>query len=303
MARHFLSFQDLTAGEIEELLSRTSELKEWTSQGRQGSSLQGKAVGLLFEKASTRTRVSFEVGVIQLGGAVVSLNPEDMQIKRGEEIQDTARVLSRYLNALVIRTHEHGRIEEFARYCDIPVINGLTDLLHPCQILADLFTVQEKHGELKGLKIAYVGDGNNVANSWVEAAGRLPFQLTLACPEGYEPDEEILEKNRKTASYDIKVLHDPVAAVQGCDVINTDCWVSMGQEDEYEKRLKTFDLYQVNADLLKHAGPNVVVMHCLPAYRGKEISSEVLEGKHSVVFDQAENRLHVQKALMEKVLE
>ncbi len=261
--------------------------------------LSGKTLGMIFDKSSTRTRISFEVGIYQLGGMALFLNNRDTQLGRGEDISDTARVMSRYLDAVVIRTYSQSFVEDFARYATIPVINGLTDQQHPCQILSDLFTIIEKKGRYEGLKIAYVGDGNNVANSWIDAAARLPIRLSLACPEKYEPEQDILERGTKKAPGNIALYRAPADAVKDADVIYTDVWTSMGQEAEKEARKKIFRKYQVNSKLLARAREDAIVMHCLPAHRGEEITDDVIDGSHSVVIDQAENRLHVQKAVME----
>jgi len=300
LKKDFLTIMDLSGEEIIAIVERAAELKA----GRDASlcPLIGKSVGLIFEKSSTRTRVSFEVGIYQLGGQPVTLKTDDIQMGRGETVADTARTLSRYLSAVAIRTFEQERLEEFAYNATIPVINALSDQHHPCQALADLLTVYEKKGALKGVSIAYVGDGNNVANSLIEAASRTGMALTLACPDGYGPDTGILERALKESPTPIMVTSDPEAAVKGADVIYTDVWVSMGQEEEKQRRLKDFNGYQVNSSLLGMAKPDAIVMHCLPAYRGLEISEEVLEGPASVVFDQAENRLHAQKSLLQHLL-
>ncbi len=258
-------------------------------------SLTGYTLGLLFEKASTRTRVSFESAMYRLGGQTLFLSSRDTQLSRGEPVKDTARVLSRYLDGLAIRTYSQEMVEEMARWGDIPVINALTDKYHPCQVLSDLMTVKEKKGKLDGLRIAWVGDGNNMANSWINAARVLGFRLTLACPSGYAPDDDVLSG----AGENIRVTADPREAVSGADVINTDVWASMGQEGEHEKRLRVFQDYQVNKSLVKLANPGAIVMHCLPAHRGEEIADEVLEGPQSVVFDQAENKMHLHQAMLE----
>jgi ornithine carbamoyltransferase len=257
---------------------------------------------MIFDKSSTRTRISFEVGMYQLGGIALFLNSRDTQIGRGEIISDTARMMSRYLNGIMIRTFAQDSVEEFARCASIPVINGLTDLLHPCQILSDLFTIKEKKGSYDKLKITYIGDGNNVANTWIEAAARLPIELALACPEGYDPDRKIMSKGKKEAKEGITLYRDPLEAAKNADVLYTDVWASMGQESEHEERKKIFKNYQINKKLLKEAQKDAMVMHCLPAHRGEEISSDVIDGSQSVVIDQAENRLHVQKAILEILL-
>jgi ornithine carbamoyltransferase len=267
-------------------------------QGRPYRPLEGHTLAMVFEKPSTRTRVSFEVGMYQLGGHALFLSPQDTHLARGEAIADTARVLSRYADGIMIRTFAQERVEDMARFASIPVINGLSDQLHPCQILSDYFTIGEHRGGYDGLKVAYVGDGNNVANSWINGALRLGFDLRLACPPGYEPDERILSRAQGEDASKITLTHDPKEAVEGAHVINTDVWASMGQEGEREKRMRVFKSYQVNAGLIQGAQEDVIVMHCLPAHRGEEITDEVMDGPHSVVFDQAENRLHVQKAVL-----
>jgi ornithine carbamoyltransferase len=298
MKKDLLTIYDLTQAEIEIILHKAEDLKAMLRQGKPYRPLEGKTLAMIFEKPSTRTRVSFEVGMYQLGGHALSLNPQDTQLGRGEAIADTARVLSRYVDGIMIRTFAQERVEEMARCASIPVINGLSDLLHPCQILSDIFTMWERLGHYRGLKVAYVGDGNNVANSWINGALRLGFDLWLACPPGYEPNAKILSQAQKEGSSQIILTHDPKEAVEGAHVINTDVWASMGQEGERAERIKAFQGYQVNADLVRQGEKDVLVMHCLPAHRGEEITDEVMDGPHSVVFDQAENRLHVQKAIL-----
>ena len=300
MKRDFLTVLDLSAQEIIQIVKRAAELKSGTDAMK--CPLKGKSVGLIFEKSSTRTRVSFEVGVYQLGGQPITLNTEDIQLGRGETVADTASTLSRYLSAIAVRTFEHERIEEFAKNAAVPVINTLTDLHHPCQALADLLTVYEKYNKLEGIKMAYIGDGNNVANSLIEAAALTGMELALACPAGYEPDPDILERAKSKATAPITVTASSDEAAANADALYTDVWVSMGQEEEKNKRVKDFAGYQINSALLGQAKPGALVMHCLPAYRGMEISAEVLEGPQSVAFDQAENRLHAQKALLEFLL-
>ncbi len=297
MKKDLLSVYDLEKADFEEIFERAGSLKKMLREGRTCSTLEGKTLGMIFEKSSTRTRLSFEAGMYQLGGMAIFLSTRDIQLGRSETIADTARVMSRYLNGIMIRTFSQESVDEFAIHATVPVINGLTDLLHPCQILSDLFTIIEKNGSYEGMKIAYVGDGNNIANSWINAAARLSFQLTLACPAGYEPDENILKKGIKEG--DVTLYRNPSEAAAGADVIYTDVWVSMGREDESTKRATVFKDYQVNTELISHAKDGVIIMHCLPAHRGEEIIAEVMDGPHSVVFDQAENRLHVQKAILE----
>ncbi|MBI3754279.1 MAG: ornithine carbamoyltransferase [Deltaproteobacteria bacterium] len=300
--KHLLTIFDLSKDEINAIFEKTRLFKERQKRGIPHNPLIGKTLALIFEKASTRTRVSFETAMYQLGGNTIFISQKDSQIGRGEPIKDTARVLSRYVDGIVIRTFGHDIVEEFAQYSSAPVINGLTDLHHPCQVLTDVFTIIEKTGNCKGLKAAWIGDGNNMANSWIEAASRLGFDLMLACPEGYWPDKNIMEKAKKEAQSRIEIVTDPRDAAKDADVLNTDVWASMGQEDETEKRKKVFQGYQINSDLLRLAKKDAIVMHCLPAHRGEEITDEVMEGPNSVIFDQAENRLHVQKVILEWLL-
>jgi ornithine carbamoyltransferase len=301
LKRDFLRLTDLDRSELLELVERAAE---WKLLGRSGPRpLERKTVGLVFEKASTRTRVSFQVAAWQLGANAMLLSPRDTQLGRGEPIRDTARVLSRYLDCLVVRTFEHSKIEEMSRFADVPVVNALTDASHPCQVLADLLTVTERFGadalSRPGLRVAWVGDGNNMANSWIEACALLGFELRLACPEGYDPDPQLVARAAGRA----RVVRTPAEAVEGAHVVNTDVWASMGQEDEAEERRRTFAGFIVDAALLGRARHDAVVLHCLPAHRGEEIAEEVLEGPQSAVFDQAENRLHAQKALLELLLD
>ncbi|MCL5023825.1 MAG: ornithine carbamoyltransferase [Nitrospirae bacterium] len=297
MKRDLLTLWDLSPEEIGALIGRAMQLR--SGEDRNRCPLMGKSVGLLFEKASTRTRVSFEAGIYQLGAQAIYMNAMELQMGRGETIEDTARTLSRYLDSIIIRTSEHSRLERFALSADIPVINGLSNSHHPCQVLADLMTIREKKGRLKGIHLAFIGDGNNVANSLIEAACRMEINLVIACPEGYEPDPDVLERAREAARSEILMLADPREAAGRADVIYTDVWVSMGQEREAEERKRRFKPYQVNDALLSCAKKDAIVMHCLPAHRGEEITDEVIDGPRSVVFDQAENRLHSQKALLE----
>jgi ornithine carbamoyltransferase len=296
--RDFLAIPDLATDELYELLALARALK---SGERSDRPLAGKTLAMIFEKSSTRTRVSFEVGTWQLGGHALFLSSRDIQIGRGEPIRDTARVLSRYVDGIMIRTFAHATIEELARYASVPVINGLTDLLHPCQVLADLLTVQESFGaDLRPRRIAWVGDGNNMANSWLNAAYRFGFELRLACPEKYRPDAQILERARGAAT--IVLTDDPAEAVSGADVVNTDVWTSMGQEEETAERERAFQGYHIDAALMGRAAPEAIFLHCLPAHRGEEVADEVMEGPWSRVFDEAENRLHVQKALLVRLM-
>jgi ornithine carbamoyltransferase len=262
-------------------------------------------LGLLFQKPSTRTRVSFEAGMNQLGGHAMVLPMADIQLSRGESVADTARVLSRYLDGIVIRTYDHSTVEEWAREATMPVINGLTDLSHPCQALSDLLTIKEKKGKLKGIKIAYVGDGNNVANSLIEAAAKMGMTIALGCPSGYQPDQHVVDVARLEATKTgavIELGHDPAVAVKEADVVYADVWISMGREREQARRLKVLAPYQVNSRLVSRAKSDAIIMHCLPAHRGEEISADVLDGPQSVIIDQAENRLHMQKAILTKLL-
>jgi len=300
LKKDFLSFEGVTRDDMVELLDRTFDMKKNPENWR--TSLGGKTLGLIFQKSSTRTRISFEVGMYQLGGLALYFRGTELQLGRGETVADTARVLSRYLDGVMIRTFAQAEVDELAQYATIPVINGLTDLLHPCQILADLFTIREALGRIEGVKIAYVGDGNNVLNSWLEASALLPFELSVAVPKGYEPDETILQEAIRRGAGRVSVKGSPAEAVQGADVLYTDVWVSMGQEEEREEKLEALCSYQINTDLCGRASREHIVMHCLPAHRGEEITDEVMDGPHSVVFTQAENRLHAQKALLVKLL-
>lgn len=302
MKKDLLNFYDLEPADFDKIWKKAEKLKKALKNGKPHASLKGKTLGMIFDKSSTRTRISFEVGMYQLGGIALFLTSRDTQIGRGETISDSAQMMSRYLNGIMIRTFSQKSVEDFARYASIPVINGLTDLLHPCQILSDLFTIKEKKGSYNKLKVAYIGDGNNVANSWIEAAAKLPVKLSLACPNGYDPDKQIMAKGKKEAKEGIELYRDPMEAAKNADVLYTDVWVSMGQESEDKKRKKIFKNYQINSRLLKQAKKDAIVMHCLPAHRGEEITSEVIDGPQSVVIDQAENRLHVQKAILEILL-
>jgi len=293
-----LSLYDFDPEELEGLLQRAKELKGKQRRGEVWRPLEGKTLAMIFEKPSTRTRVSFEVGMYQLGGHALYLGRGETQLGRGETIADTARVLSRYVDGIMIRTFSHRNVEELAANASVPVINGLSDLLHPCQILSDVFTIWEKLGRFEGVRVAYIGDGNNVANSWINGALRLGVQLRIACPQGYEPDQQILERALREGAR-VFLTHDPREAAEGAEVLYTDVWASMGQEAEREERLEVFRPYQLNRSLLELASPGALVMHCLPAHRGEEITDEVMDGPQSVVFDQAENRLHMQKAILE----
>ena len=296
--RHFVSIPDFSREELLDTLDLAARMKRGQFTARP---LAGKTLAMIFTKSSTRTRVSFEVGTFQLGGHALFLSSRDIQLGRGEPIRDTARVLSRYVDGIMIRTFAHQDVEELARCAEVPVINGLTDLLHPCQIMADLQTIRESFGpDLEPVKVAWVGDGNNMANSWLNAAYRLGFELRLAVPAGYEPDAAILERARSAAK--IVVTHDPREAVEGADVVNTDVWASMGQEEEAQKRARDFQGYCVDDELMARASQRSIFLHCLPAHRGEEVSDAVIEGPRSRVFDEAENRLHAQKAIMVKLM-
>jgi ornithine carbamoyltransferase len=296
-----ISIGDLSIDEIEEIFKLTKGLKEGAKRKGKFAPLADKTLAMIFNKPSTRTRVSFASGMYQLRGQVLFLSGNDLQLGRGETIADTARTLSRYVDGIVIRTYDHREVLELAKYASIPVINGLTDLLHPCQVLSDIYTITEKLGAIKGLKLAYVGDGNNVCNSWLYGASKFGMNLTVACPVGYEPDgaitEEAKEEGLNTGS-EIKIIREPELAAQDADIIYTDVWASMGEEQEVEIRQRVFQPYQVNQALVDRARENCLVMHCLPAHRGQEITSDVIDGPHSIVFDQAENRLHLQKAIL-----
>ena len=302
MKKDLITILDLNVEEIDALLARALVLKEKWKKGVLKPTLAGRTLGLLFDKPSTRTRVSFEVAMYQLGGQVVFMSSKETQLSRDESLQDTALVLSRYIDGLVVRTYDDDNLQELARHAKISVINGLTDLYHPCQVLGDILTIREKKTDLQALQVAWVGDGNNVAHSWINAAARLNFQLSLACPAGYEPKKEILQRGQELAGDRIHFSHDPVQAVRNADVINTDVWTSMGQEEERQERLAAFKDYQLNAALVREAKPDVVVMHCLPAHRGEEITDEVMDGPNSAIFDQAENRMHLQRALLDWLL-
>jgi ornithine carbamoyltransferase len=296
--RHFVSIPDFTREELLDTLDLAARMKrgEFTAKP-----LAGKTLAMIFTKSSTRTRVSFEVGTFQLGGHALFLSSRDIQLGRGEPIADTARVLSRFVDGIMIRTFAQQDVDDLARFGSVPVINGLTDLLHPCQIMADLQTIRESFGpDLEPVKVAWVGDGNNMANSWLNAAYRLGFELRLAFPEGYEPDAEILARAREHAP--IVVTHDPREAVEGADVVNTDVWASMGQEEEAQKRARDFAGFCVSDELMARASQRSIFLHCLPAHRGEEVTDSVIEGPRSRVFDEAENRLHAQKAIMVKLM-
>jgi ornithine carbamoyltransferase len=303
--KDFLTLADFSPEEIKGLLEKAKQLKDAHLQGETSSPLKGKILGMIFEKSSTRTRVSFEAGMIQLGGHALYLNSQDLQLGRGESIADTAKVLSQYVDAIMIRTFSHEKIKELAHHATIPVINGLTDLYHPCQALADLLTIQEKKGTLEGQTLVYVGDGNNVAHSLMIASAKTGVNITIACPEGYEPDPSVLKISKEFAEQsgsEVKVSHNADEAVKDADAIYTDVWTSMGQESENEQRLEDFAKYQVNEYLVQQAKKDFVFLHCLPAHRGEEVTEGVIDGSNSAVFQQAGNRLHVQKAVLSEIL-
>jgi ornithine carbamoyltransferase len=296
--RHFLTLVDMVPKELGYLIRRAAELKAMYRRSEVYAPLPHKVMGMIFEKASTRTRVSFEVGMAQLGGSAIFLSAHDTQLGRGEPIEDTARVLSSMVDIIMVRTHAHARLRRFANYSAVPVINALTDYSHPCQILADIQTHAEHRGEIRGKTVAWIGDGNNMCNSYMEAALQFDFQLRVAVPEGYEPNTELL----KICADRVELLRDPLQAAKGADLLATDVWASMGQEDERNKRKKDFATYQVNAEVMAQAKPDAIFLHCLPAHRGEEVSAEVIDGPQSKVWDEAENRLHAQKALIEFLL-
>ena len=297
--RHFLTLKDFTPAELDALIQRAIDLKAEHRAGRAGRPLEGKVLGMIFEKASTRTRVSFEAGMAQLGGSAIFLSPNDTQLGRGEPVEDTARVLSRMVDIVMIRTFGHDKLEAFAAYSSVPVINALTESFHPCQLLADIKTFVEHRGPIQGKTVAWVGDGNNMANSYINAAAQFDFRLRLACPVGYDPDAALLARHADR----IHLTRSPEDAVAGAHLVVTDTWASMGQEEEKQQRLAAFKGYQVDHRLMALAAPDALFMHCLPAYRGMEVSAELMEDPtYSVVWDEAENRLHAQKALMEFLL-
>ncbi|TYS57862.1 ornithine carbamoyltransferase [Sutcliffiella horikoshii] len=303
---HFLTLGSFSQEDIYFLLEDAIKLKKYQKEGIPHPFLQGKVLAMLFEKASTRTRVSFEVGMLQLGGYAIFLSSNDIQLGRGESPADTAKVLSRYVDGLMIRTFDHEILEDFARHSDVPIINGLTDSHHPAQVLADLLTIKEHKGKLKGLKICYLGDGNNnMAHSLIEGAVKVGMDISIACPPGFKPDQSILTSMKKETlltGSSIQVGECPVEMIKDADVVVTDVWTSMGQEAESKKRLKVFAPYQVNKELCKHAKEDFIFLHCLPAHRGEEVTAEIIDGPHSVVFDEAENRLHAQKAILKALL-
>ena len=302
MSQHLLALQDFTKEELLSFINRAIELKKEKNEGILNQALAGKTVGLIFEKPSTRTRVSFEAAMYGLGGQVIFLSAKDTQLARSEPLKDMARVMSRYVDGMVVRTFGQNVVDELAEYATVPVINALTDLHHPCQVLSDVMTVIEQKGNLEDCHVVWLGDGNNVANSWIQAAARLGFKLTLACPEGYEPNAELLAAARKAADKPIEVIRDAAEAVKSADVINVDVWTSMGQEGQEQERMDIFMPYQLNSELMAKAPGDAIVLHCLPAHREEEITEEVLESEQSVVFDQAENKMHIHKAILEGLL-
>ena len=301
MKKDFLSILDIDECELESIIADAVRLKRLKSAGTAHEYLRGRSLGMIFEKASTRTRVSFEVGMSDLGGHALFLNPQDMQLGRGEEIRDTARALVRYVDAVMIRAYSHATVEEFARYADVPVVNGLSDHEHPCQVLADIMTLSERFGDLHGLKFAWVGDGNNVCNSWILSSALTGMEIAVASPQRYRPKDEIVDQARAMGGK-VTVVTDPDEAVRDADVLYTDIWVSMGDEKERSERLQALKSYTMDSRLVAQASPDALVMHCLPAHRGEEITDEVIEGPQSIVWDQAENRLHAQKALLVRLV-
>lgn len=302
MTHHLQSLQEFSKEELLSFINRAIVLKEERLAGVNHQQLAGKTVGLIFEKPSTRTRVSFESAMYGLGGQVIFLSGRDTQLSRSEPLKDMARVMARYVDGVVVRTFGQEVVTELAKYSSVPVINALTDLHHPCQILSDIMTVVEKKGNIEDVKVAWIGDGNNMANSWIQAAARIGFELILACPEGYDPDSDILAAAQKEALKPITITRSPEVAVADADVINTDVWASMGQESEQEERLAIFQPLQINSALMAKAPADAIVLHCLPAHREEEITEEVLESDRCVAFDQAENKMHMHKAILEQLL-
>lgn len=296
--RHFLTLLDLTQDELHWIVNRASELKRFQRQGQVHEPLKNRVLGMIFEKSSTRTRVSFEAGMAQLGGSAIFLSPRDTQLGRGEPIEDSARVLSRMVDVIMIRTYDHDTVERFSAFSKVPVINALTDDFHPCQLLADMQTYHEQRGDIRGKTVAWIGDGNNMCHSYINAARQFGFKLRIATPEGFEPAPFLLQQNQDC----VDVMRSPEQAVEGAHLVTTDVWASMGQENEQQQRAQKFASYQVNEALLDRAHADVIFMHCLPAHRGEEISHELLDDRRSVVWEQAENRLHAQKALLEFLL-
>jgi ornithine carbamoyltransferase len=296
--RHFLTLADLSPAELKSLLDRSAELKKMQHSGQRHAPLVGKVMAMLFEKSSTRTRVSFEAGMAQLGGSSMFLSPRDLQLDRGEPVEDTSRVMSRMVDIVVIRANQHETVERFAAHSRVPIVNALTDRYHPCQLLADIQTYVERRGDIRGHTIAWIGDGNNVCHSWIQAAARLGFRLHIASPKAYQPDAALLAESGDM----VRLFSKPHEAVKGADAVVTDTWASMGQEDEKEARIRAFAPYRVDGKLMALAKPDAIFLHCLPAYRGHEVTADVIDGPQSVVWDEAENRLHSQKALLEFLL-
>ena len=299
--RHFISLLDISSEEARHILKRASKIKGKLLEGKEHKPLAGKTLGMIFDKASTRTRVSFEVGMFQLGGHALFLHSSATQLGRGEPIEDSARVLSRMLDGIVIRTYGHDILQRFASHSSVPVINALTDLTHPCQILADVFTFEEHRGPIEGKTVTWIGDGNNMAHSWINGSVSFGYKLNIACPEGYCPNEKLLAAARELGA-DVTLTHDPMLAARDADLITTDVWASMGQEEEQKEREKAFTGFQVNSKMMLEAQPDALFMHCLPAHRGEEVTADVIDGAQSVVWDEAGNRLHAQKALLEFLL-
>lgn len=296
--RHFKSLLDLNSQELKQIISRATELKTLLAEGLEHEFLKNKSLAMIFEKSSTRTRVSFEAGMTQFGGSSIFLSPADSQLGRGEPIEDTARVLSRMVDAIMVRTFSHETVETLAEYSSVPVINGLTDSFHPCQLLADMQTFFENRGDIQGKKVSWIGDGNNMCNSYINAAKLLDFELIVACPIGYEPMQDLIDANKDR----VQVINDPKQAVSGSSLVTTDVWASMGQEEEQNKRLIDFAEFEVTTELMSHANDDAIFLHCLPAHRGEEVSADVIDNPESLVWEQAENRLHAQKALLEFLL-
>jgi ornithine carbamoyltransferase len=301
LSSHLLSIADLSYSDIINLLDTASDLKEKRKRGKTLDELKNKTLAMLFEKSSTRTRISFEVAMTELGGHAIHLNYKDVQLGRGESVADTARVMSRYVHAIMARVYKHETLTELCENGTVPVINGLSDIEHPCQLLADLLTIREYKGKFKGLNYAWIGDGNNVCNSAMLACAITGMKMTVACPQGYEPNVQIVNKARELGGT-INIIRDPLKAAKNANILSTDVWVSMGDEEEYDLRLRDFKPYQINSKLLEQAKHDVMILHCLPAHRGEEITAEVVDSPNSAVFDQAENRLHIQKALLLKLL-
>lgn len=302
MGKDFLAVTDFSAQEIMDTLNQAIEVKALTKRGECPQPFKGKTFGMIFHKPSLRTRISFETGVFQLGGYSLFITDKEIELGKRESISDVGRVLSRFLDGIVIRTFSHQHVEELAEWSSVPVINALTDMYHPCQIMGDLQTIIEHKGKLEGINLTYFGDGNNIANSLLNAAYRLPINITIACAEDTLPDMDVFNRAKNEGVGEVKIVHDPVAGAKGADVLYSDVWASMGQKDMIEQKIKSLKAFQINSELLSHAKDNAIVMHCLPAERGREITDEIMDGNRAVVFDQAENRLHAQKAVMMKLV-